>query len=275
MADEEVSLTDALGVSGSDTANSGAKGGDDTAKSPDYGAEISAMKAQIGGNSQALQNLQNSIASLQASLTQVRPESQASVDKAVKLQEKAKLAYDQLLASGLKPGEIEGVNKIVAATYGATLDEVEELKTKLGQYETQFNRISQTANNTAFVTALSQLEGDPSLNVADSPQTFKEWKQEVLMPTLNNPNLSQVVRQALANDPFVTMKSLYLENLGEAYLSPDKAEKRKEARAKADKRKEDSSIPKGAGSGAKTPERKVQGVISDRMTDTLLKKVRV
>ncbi len=85
------------------------------------------------------------------------------------------------------------------------------------------------------------------------------------------------MRNALANDPFGTMKSLYLENLGEAYLSPEKAANRKEARAKADKRKEDSSIPKGAGSGAKTPERKEEPRtdVSTRMTDSLLKKVRV
>ena len=273
MADEEVSLTDALGVSG--TEEPGKE--DKKPASPDYGAEISSIKSQLQQNNASFQNLQNTIANLQAALTSVRPESQASVDTASKAAEKAKLAYDQLLASGLKPGEIEGVKKIFEASYGDTLGEVEQLKAKLGQYETQFSRISQTANNTAFVTALSQLENDPGLNVADSPQTFKEWKQEVLMPTLNNPNLSNVVRQALANDPFGTMKSLYLENLGEAYLSPDKVEKRKEARAKADKRKEDSSIPKGAGSGAKTPERKNQAQtdVSSRMTDTLLKKVRV
>lgn len=273
MADEEVSLTDALGVNGeADSSSEEAK----TSKSPDYGAEISSMKGEISGFKQQAQNLQTMIANLQATLTNVRPESQASVDAASKAAEKAKLSYDQLLAAGIKPGEVEGVKKILDHYMGDSMKEVDDLKAKLGQYESQFSRISQTANNTAFITALSQLESDPSLNVADSPQTFKEWKQEVLMPTLNNPNLANSVRQALANDPFGVMKSLYLENLGEAYLSPDKIKNRQEARGKADKRKEDASIPKGAGSGAKTPERKTATAdAGSRMEALLMKKVRV
>lgn len=280
MAEDSQELGDMLGIDGqSDTTGKEEKSGKENeleflkSKVKDFESSTTNFQANTSG---AINELRNAIFSLSSKLDNLNSQDKKSVNAASDAKQTVKEKVDKLVSLGLKPQEIEGVKQIMDAYLGDKVSEIDGLKNQLKQYESQFAGIANTANQTAFFSAINQLSSDPSLNLESSPITFKEWNEEVLQPTLQNPRLAESVKQALANDPFGTMKSLYLQNLGEALISPDKITRRKEAREKADKRKENATSPKGSGTALKTSEpSKASTSITDKVTDALNKKVRL